>query len=135
MWTIPAGRTKMRREHRKPLPGLAVEILTELKKVTGHAPYVFTSQLTWRKPLSENTLNAALRRLGYSSDEHVSHGFRRALRASSTNAESGAPTQSKRSWLIWAPIKNGRGQQFLLENAALTGLAADTLKPDAKRED
>jgi integrase len=87
VWTIPAERTKMRREHRKPLPGLAVEILTDLKKYTGKAPYVFTSQLTWRKPLSENTLNASLRRLGYSSDEHVSHGFRAS--ASSLLNESG----------------------------------------------
>ena len=87
VWMIPAERTKMRREHRKPLPGLAVEILTDLKKYTGDAPYVFTSQLTWRKPISENTLNAALRRLGYSSDEHVAHGFRAS--ASSLLNESG----------------------------------------------
>lgn len=87
VWTIPAERARMRREHRKPLPGLAVEILTDLKKHTGKAPYVFTSQLTWRKPLSENTLNAALRRLGYSSEEHVAHGFRAS--ASSLLNESG----------------------------------------------
>jgi hypothetical protein len=67
--------------------GPGVEILTDLKKHTGKAPYVFTSQLTWRKPLSENTLNAALRRLGYSSEEHVAHGFRAS--ASSLLNESG----------------------------------------------
>ena len=66
----------MRREHRKPLPGLAVEILTDLRRKTGHAPYVFTAQKTWRKPLSESTLNASLRRLGYGSDDHVAPGFR-----------------------------------------------------------
>lgn len=48
---------------------------------------MFTSVRTWRKPLSENTLNAALRRMGYSGDEHVAHGFRAS--ASSLLNESG----------------------------------------------
>jgi integrase len=46
VWTIPAERAKMRREHRKPLPSLAVEILTDLRRKTGHAPYAFTAQQT-----------------------------------------------------------------------------------------
>jgi integrase len=56
VWTIPAERAKMRREHSKPLPGLNYEILTDLKKHTDKAPYVVTSHLTWKKPLSENTV-------------------------------------------------------------------------------
>lgn len=87
VWTIPAERAKMRREHKKPLPGLAVDILTDLRRKTGHAPYAFAAQQTWRKPLSENTFNASLRRLGYGSEDHVAHGFRAS--ASSLLNESG----------------------------------------------
>lgn len=86
-WTIPAERTKMRREHRKPLPGAAVDILTRLHAVTSGEPFVFISQLSRGKPISENTLNGSLRRLGYAKDEMTSHGFRAS--ASSLLNESG----------------------------------------------
>lgn len=76
VWTIPAARAKMRREHRKPLPRQAMAILRELAPVTGGHSLVFPSVRTWQRPISENTLNAALRRLGYSKDEVTSHGFR-----------------------------------------------------------
>jgi integrase len=87
VWTIPAERTKMRREHRKPLSGPAVRILKRLQVVTGHEPWVFVSQLSRGKPISENTLNGALRRLGFSANEMTSHGFRAS--ASSLLNESG----------------------------------------------
>lgn len=86
-WTIPAARTKMRREHKKPLSGAAVDILTRLHAVTGREPYVFVSQLSRGKPISENTLNGSLRRLGYAKEEMTSHGFRAS--ASSLLNESG----------------------------------------------
>ncbi|CCM78032.1 tyrosine-type recombinase/integrase [Rhizobium mesoamericanum] len=86
IWTIPAPRTKMRREHRKPLPPQAVKILRDQKDLTGDLPYVFPSRLT-RKPISENTLNGALRRLGFTTNEMTSHGFRAS--ASSLLNESG----------------------------------------------
>ena len=86
-WTIPAEHTKMRREHKKPLPGAAVDILTRLHTVTGSEPFVFISQLSRGKPISENTLNGSLRRLGYAKDEMTSHGFRAS--ASSLLNESG----------------------------------------------
>lgn len=76
VWTIPATRAKMRREHRKPLPRRAVAILRELFALTGDHALVFPSVRTWRRPISENTLNAALRRLGYAKDEVTAHGFR-----------------------------------------------------------
>lgn len=76
VWTIPAARAKMRREHRKPLSRQAVAILRELFALTGDHPLVFPSVRTWQRPMSENTLNAALRRLGYSKDEVTAHGFR-----------------------------------------------------------
>ena len=76
VWTIPATRSKMRREHRKPLPSSAVAILTELCTHSGNRAFVFPSVHKPQKPLSENTLNASLRRLGYTKDEATSHGFR-----------------------------------------------------------
>ena len=62
--------------HRKPLPGAAVDILNRLQTITGNHSYVFVSQLSRGKPISENTLNGSLRRLGYKKDEMTSHGFR-----------------------------------------------------------
>lgn len=76
VWSIPASRSKMRREHRKPLPALAVDILRELRNHTGNRRLAFPSIQSPERPLSENTLNAALRRLGYSNTEATSHGFR-----------------------------------------------------------
>ncbi|MEQ1942337.1 integrase arm-type DNA-binding domain-containing protein [Mesorhizobium sp. VNQ89] len=76
IWTIPAVRTKMRREHRKPLSAAAVEILRDLRNHTGNRRLAFPSLHSAERPMSENTLNAALRRLGYSGDEATAHGFR-----------------------------------------------------------
>jgi integrase len=77
-WVIPAGRTKMRREHRVPLPRQAVAILRELREVTGQGcgNLVFPGVRSVRRPISDGTLNAALRRLGYSKDEVTAHGLR-----------------------------------------------------------
>lgn len=78
VWRIDAGRAKMRREHRTPLPRQAIEILQALKRITGHGRdnLVFPSARSVRIPISENTMNAALRRLGFDQTEMVSHGFR-----------------------------------------------------------
>jgi integrase len=76
VWTVPAARTKMRREHRVPLARQALGILEWLRPLTGEGRLVFPGTRTATRPISENTLNAALRRLGYSQDEVTSHGFR-----------------------------------------------------------
>jgi integrase len=76
VWRIPAHRMKMKREHVVPLSRQAVAILKEARGLTGNGPFVFPGQRTPKRPMSENTLNAALRRLGYSTDEMTSHGFR-----------------------------------------------------------
>jgi integrase len=65
IWTIPASHAKTRRSHAIPLPRQAVLILKELHTITGDGGLAFPSVRTTRKPMSENTLNAALRRLGY----------------------------------------------------------------------
>ncbi|MBU8974784.1 tyrosine-type recombinase/integrase [Lysobacter sp. MMG2] len=75
-WRLPATRMKMRREHLVPLPPQAVVILRELHSITGGGPYVFPSLRGQSRPMSENTLNAALRALGFDGDRHVVHGFR-----------------------------------------------------------
>lgn len=76
IWTVPASRTKMRREHRVPLARQAIEILNWLRPITGQGKLVFPGLLSVMRPISENTMNAALRRLGYSQNEVTSHGFR-----------------------------------------------------------
>ena len=76
VWRIPGSRMKMSREHVVPLSAQAVAILKAAQQLTGGGRYVFPSVRTPLRPMSENTLNAALRRLGYTTDEMTSHGFR-----------------------------------------------------------
>lgn len=76
VWKIPAKRMKMRIEHAVPLPPRALQLLLELKEETGHGRLLFPSTRSFHRPISENTLNAALRRMGYSGEEMTSHGFR-----------------------------------------------------------
>jgi integrase len=87
LWTIPAEKMKMRRPHRVPLAKQAVELLRSLHKMTGHRELLLPGAWDHKKALSDNTLNAALRRLGYAQDVMTSHGFRAA--ASSMLNESG----------------------------------------------
>ncbi len=76
VWAIPAGKMKMRRDHNVPLPSQAISLLEELRPLTGECEFLFPSLNSWKRPMSENTLNAALRRMGYSGDEMTAHGFR-----------------------------------------------------------
>ena len=75
-WRIPAEKMKMRAQHIVPLSSQAVAILNELQLLTGVGSYVFPGARTNGRPMSENTVNAALRRLGYSNDDMTGHGFR-----------------------------------------------------------
>ncbi|HWA70655.1 MAG TPA: integrase arm-type DNA-binding domain-containing protein [Rhizomicrobium sp.] len=86
-WAIPAERTKMRREHLVPLPRQALAILKGLREITGHREMLFPGLITRHKPISENTMNVALRRLGFGQEEMTSHGFRAS--ASTLLNESG----------------------------------------------
>jgi len=76
LWTIPAEKMKMRKPHHVPLSRQAVALFREVHSITGPAGYVFPSIRTRARPMSENTINAGLRRLGYASDEMTAHGFR-----------------------------------------------------------
>lgn len=75
-WRIPASRMKMRALHVIPLATQAVAILRELHALTGSGRFVFPGARTHGRPMSENTINAALRRLGYATDQMTAHGFR-----------------------------------------------------------
>lgn len=76
VWTIPAKRTKMRRAHFVPLSPTVIELLRETNRLTGPNGYVFPALNARQSPMSENTLNVALRRMGFKKDEATSHGFR-----------------------------------------------------------
>ncbi len=76
IWVIPAARTKMRKAHQVPLSRQVVAILKEAHRVSGGGKLAFPGLRGATRPLSENTFNAALRRLGYASDEMTAHGFR-----------------------------------------------------------
>lgn len=75
-WRIPAERMKMREAHIVPLSTQAVATLRELHALTGSRRYVFPGARTNGRPMSENTVNAALRRIGYTNDQMTGHGFR-----------------------------------------------------------
>ena len=80
VWKIPASRMKLRIEHHVPLSSQVVQILKGLQRISGHGRYVFPGLRTGERPLSENTLNAALRVMGYSKETHCTQGFRATAR-------------------------------------------------------
>lgn len=84
-WRIPLARLKTRRnliahDHTVPLSVQAVGILRGMQPLTGHGRYVFPSIRTDSRPMSENTINAALRGMGYDQQTHTAHGFRAMAR-------------------------------------------------------
>lgn len=79
-WRIPGAKMKMKNDHVVPLSRQAVAILRSMQPISGHGRYVFPSLRTGERPMSENTINAALRSLGYNKDVHTAHGFRALAR-------------------------------------------------------
>ncbi len=79
-WNIPAARMKLRIPHLVPLSRQALEILRDLHKVTGKDRYLFPSSRTTDRPMSNNAILAALRRMGYEQGEMTGHGFRAMAR-------------------------------------------------------
>lgn len=75
-WRIQAGKMKMKEQHIVPLSSQAIAILKEIQPLTGSGRYVFPSERGQSAVMSENTINAALRRLGYAKEEMTGHGFR-----------------------------------------------------------
>lgn len=79
-WRIPGSKMKMKVDHLVPLSMQAVAILRSVQPLTGHGRYVFPGLRTGERPMSENTINAALRGMGYAKDVHSAHGFRAMAR-------------------------------------------------------
>jgi integrase len=75
-WRIPGERMKMGEPHLVPLSRQALAILRELQPLARGGRYLFPSLRTRDRPMSDNTINAALRRMGYTSEEQTGHGFR-----------------------------------------------------------
>jgi integrase len=89
-WRIPAAKMKMKVVHIIPLSRQALQILTELHPLTGSGKYIFPGARSSARPMSENTVNAALRQMGYSKEEMTGHGFRGM--ASTSLHEQGWPS-------------------------------------------
>jgi integrase len=89
-WKIPEEKMKMRILHIVPLSTQAIEIFKEIEPLTGRGRYVFPSLRTAKRPMSNNTILAALRRLGYAKEEMSGHGFR--AMASTVLHEQGWPS-------------------------------------------
>lgn len=79
-WNIPAEKMKMKQPHIVPLSQQAVAILKELHPLTGHSTYVFPSTRTTTRCMSDNTINAAFRRMGFDGETITGHGFRATAR-------------------------------------------------------
>jgi len=77
-WSYKVSKTKT--DHIVPLSRQAVTLLSALKTISNHSPYVFPSIRSNQRTMSENTINAALRRLGYTSEQMCGHGFRAMAR-------------------------------------------------------
>ena len=87
LWTIPGAKMKRAVKdkasgaaHLVPLPTQAIAVLRDLHPLTGHGRYVFPSLMTGERCMSENTVNTAIRRMGYSNDDMTAHGFRAMAR-------------------------------------------------------
>jgi integrase len=79
-WNIPGERMKMREPHLVPLARQAVEILRELQTITGRSKYLFPSLRSFQRPMSDNAVLSALRRMGIPKEEMTGHGFRAMAR-------------------------------------------------------
>jgi len=79
-WRLPGAKMKMREPHIVPLARQAIAIVEELRPLTGQGRYLFPSERSAERPMSDNTLNAALRRMGYAKQVMTTHGFRATAR-------------------------------------------------------
>jgi integrase len=121
VWTIPASRTKMRRDHRIPLSRQALALLDELKSFAGHRKHLFPGVRNPMTPMSEHTLSSALRNLNYPKDQMSAHGFRSAM--SSIANESG----------LWHPDAIERALAHVDRNAVRGAYARGDYWPERIR--
>ncbi len=139
-WRIPAGRMKARQPHIVPLARQALSILREPKLLTGSNRLLFPGERSADRPMSDNTLNAALRRLGYTRDQITAHGFR--AMASTLLNELGWNGDAIERQLAHGERKGSRAvynyAQYLPEREKMMQAWADYLdhlRSEAKREE
>lgn len=138
VWRIPAAKMKGRVDHALPLSRQALAILAQAKVLSGHTRFVFPSIRTNKSPMSENTINAALRRLGFTGEEMTAHGFR--AMASTLLNESGkwSPDAIERALahkdkdIVRAAYHRGAHWQERVEMAQWWADYLDTLREGAK---
>jgi len=90
LWKIPAAKMKTRNDFILPLTDSMIRLLEEIRPFSGHGRYVFPSYRDKDRPLSDNTLRGAIRRLGYTKEEFTPHGFR-AMFSTIAHEQSGFP--------------------------------------------
>ncbi|RDS82210.1 DUF4102 domain-containing protein [Dyella monticola] len=110
IWDIPAEKMKMKQPHLVPLSHQAIAILRELHQLTGSGKYVFPGMRSVRRPISENTVNAALRYMGYDGDTMTGHGFR-AMARTVLDEELGFPVDHIEHQLAHA-VKDANGRAY-----------------------
>jgi integrase len=111
MLTIPPADMKRTlyqktngRPHLVPLADQAIEIFKELQPLTGHGRYVFPGARSLKRPMSEGTINAALRRMDFGTDDHVGHGFRAMARTMMAERLKGIDPE-----MVEAQLGHGKG--------------------------
>lgn len=136
LWRIPAVKMKMGDEHVVPLSDQAVAVLQELKPLTGTGRYVFPSERSRKRPMSDGTVNAALRRMGFDKDTMTGHGFR-AMASTRLNEMGWAPDIIERQ-LAHAERNKVRAAynraQYLSERKRMMQAWADYLDDLKRRE-
>ena len=110
IWDIPAEKMKMKQPHLVPLSDQVVSILHELHQLTGGGKYVFPGVRSVRRPMSENTVNAALRYMGIDGDTMTGHGFR-AMARTVLDEELGFPVDHIEHQLAHA-VKDANGRAY-----------------------
>ncbi|WP_319542197.1 tyrosine-type recombinase/integrase [uncultured Pseudodesulfovibrio sp.] len=94
-WRIPAEKMKMKRQHIISLSRQAIAVFKEMELVTGYGRYIFPSERSKDRAMSNNTVNAALRRMGYTKEEMTGHGFR-SMASTNLNEMGFHPDQIER---------------------------------------
>jgi integrase len=145
LWTIPAARMKRRVEGKKngdphlvPLPTQAVEILRKLHPITGHSALCFYGERSHDRPISDNTLRAALLTLGYGPDKQSVHGFRATARTLLDEVLGVDPLVIEAQLAHAVKDANGRSYnrtQYLKHRAAMMQQWSDYLDKLAKGAD
>lgn len=129
-WRIPASKMKMREQHIVPLARQSIVILKELHMLTKKSIYVFPSIRSANRPMSENTITGALRRLGYTSEEMTGHGFR-SIASTILNEQGWKPDAIERQ-LAHAERNNIRAAyshaEYLPERREMMQAWADSLE-------